>query len=84
MDEIILKKITKEIEQKYDCKVLNIRYDQLLSLCITAKMQFNEDFLYKPFDNMPKPDYISFSDRTISITKRVDLFECVKNTANLN
>jgi len=84
MDKLTLKRITKEIEEKYDCKVISIRYVQLLSLCVTATMQFNKDFLYKPFDKMPKPNYISFSERNISITKRVDLFECVKNFTNLN
>jgi hypothetical protein len=85
MDKIILKNITKEIEEKHNCKVVNIRYAHLLSLCIVAKIQFNEDFHYEPeWLKYYSISTICFSEKSINITRRVDLFECVKNTANLN
>jgi hypothetical protein len=84
MDELILKKISAEIEQKYNCKVISITYAQLLSLCVRCKIQFNDDFVYKPFEVLPKPDTIVFSERSISFTKRVDLFDCIKQGSHLN
>lgn len=84
MEELILKNISSEIEKKYNCKVMSIRYAQLLSLCVMVKIQFNDDFLYKPFDDMPKPETICFSERSMNFTKRVDLFDCVKNNINSN
>lgn len=83
MKEDLLKNISKEIEQKYDCKVVSIRYAELLSLCVNVKIKMNEDFIYKPFENMPTPDTICFSEKTLSFYRRVDLFDCVKNN-NLN
>lgn len=81
----ILKAISKEIETKYNCKVISIDFAQLLSLCVRVKIQFNDDFIYRPFEQMPKPDTICFSDRTVIFVKRVDLFECVqKKTIELN
>ena len=85
MDEIILKNIAKEIEEKHDCKVLNIKYAQLLSLCIMAKIQFNEDFHYQPeWLKHYSISTICFSEKSINITRRVDLFDCVKDMAKLN
>lgn len=78
-DNIILKLIAKEIEEKHNCKVLDIRFAQLLSLCVLFKIQFNDNFLYKPFENLPTPDTICFSDRSATFVRRVDLFDCVKN-----
>ena len=80
MNEIILKQISAEIEQKFDCKVVDIRFAQLLSLCIMAKIKFNEDFHYEPeWLKYYSISTICFSERTINITRRVDLFDCVKN-----
>jgi hypothetical protein len=79
MDELLLKNISDEIEKKYNCKVLDISFAQLLSLCVMFKVQFNDDFLYKPFDDLSKPDTICFSEKSARFTKRVDLFDCVKN-----
>jgi hypothetical protein len=85
MDEIILKNITKEIEEKHNCKVVHIKYAQLLSLCIMAKIQFNEDFHYEPeWLKYYSISTICFSEKSINITRRVDLFDCVKKAANLN
>lgn len=79
MDELILKQISDEIEAKFDCKVIDIRFAQLISLCVNFKIKFNEDFIYKPFEGLPSPDMICFSEKTASFYKRVDLFDCVKN-----
>lgn len=85
MDEIILKNISEEIEEKHDCKVLNIRYAQLLSLCVIAKIQFNKDFHYEPkWLNHYSISTICFSEKSIQITRRADLFDCVKKNVNLN
>jgi len=85
MDEIILNKIKEEIEQKHNCKVVHIKYAQLMSLCIMAKIEFNEDFHYKPeWLKYYSISTICFSEKSINITRRVDLFDCVKETANLN
>lgn len=84
MDAFILKEIAKEIEQKWNCKVMSIRYAQLLSLCVMFKVQFNDDFLYKPFEGLSTPSTICFSEKSANFTKRVDLFECVKKDARLN
>ena len=84
ISDLVLKNISNEIEQKYECKVLSIYYAQLLSLCVMVKIQFKDDFLYKPFEDMPTPETICFSERTVSFARRVDLFECVKNIGSLN
>lgn len=69
MEEALLKNIAKEIELKYNCCVLQIRYAQLLSLCVDVKIRFDEDFVYKPFEDMPVPYTICFSERTVSFYK---------------
>lgn len=85
MDKTILKLISKEIEQKHNCKVIDIDYAQLLSLCIRAKIKFNEDFHYEPeWLKYYSISTICFSEKTISIVRRVDLFDCVKINAKLN
>ena len=85
MGEVILQKIKKEIEEKHDCEVVSIRYAKLLSLCISAKIKFKEDFHYEPeWLKYYSISTICFSERTINITRRVDLFDCVKEKARLN
>lgn len=85
MDEFVLKQIAKEIEQKHNCKVVTIHYAELLSLCIMAKIQFVEDFHYQPeWLKQYSISAICFSEKTIHITRRVDLFDCVKKNVNLN
>jgi hypothetical protein len=84
MEDLILKLISKEIEEKYNCKVISIRIVRILSLCVDFKVQFNDDFLYKPFEDLPKPEMICFSDKTASFYKRVDLFDSVKNYSKNN
>jgi hypothetical protein len=84
MNKMLLKNISAEIERKYDCKVLSISYAQLLSLCVSVKIQFHEDFIYKPFEGLASPSTICFSERSINFTKRVDLFDCVQKESRLN
>jgi hypothetical protein len=84
MEDIILKRISQEIEMKYNCKVLSISYAQLLSLCVMVKVQFNDDFLYQPFNDMPKAETICFSERSMMFYKRVDLFNSIKKDAANN
>lgn len=78
-DNVILNAIAKEIEQKHNCEVLDISFAQILSLCVRYKVRFKDDFLFRPFENLPDPDTICFSDRTATFLRRVDLFDCVKN-----
>lgn len=81
IDNIILKAIAKEIEEDYDCEVIDISFAQLISLCVYYKVKFNSDFHYKPFEDMPKPETLCFSQKTASFYRRVDLFKCVKEQA---
>jgi hypothetical protein len=83
-EKYILNLISKEIEQKYECKVVRISFAQLLSLCVSFKVVFNDDFLYKPFPGLPTPETICFSKKSATFFKRVDLFECMKNIAKNN
>lgn len=80
----ILDLISKEIEKKYECKVVSISFAELLSLCVRFKIVFNDDFLYKPFTELPTPETICFSEKSAIFFKRVDLFECMKNIAKNN
>ena len=85
MNELILKEISKEIERKHNCKVVSIHYAELLSLCVMAKIQFNEDFHYDPeWIKYYSISTICFSEKTINFTRRVDLFDCVKKNSHLN
>jgi hypothetical protein len=84
MDEM-LENIKNEIEQTLNCVVVNIKYVQLISLCIMAKIKFNEDFHYNPiWLNRFSINAVCFSEKSIHITRRVDLFDCVKEISNLN
>lgn len=82
-EKIILEVITKEIEQKYNCKVLSIRFVEILSMCVMFKVQFNEDFIYKTdfIQRYGTPSTICFSEKSMSFTYRVDLFDCMKDYA---
>ncbi len=83
-DEILLKMISQEIEKHLNCKILSINFANLLSLCVMFKVQFNEDFIYKPSFKYGNPSTICFSDKTMNFTYRVDLFECIKHLSVLN
>lgn len=84
VNNLLLEKIKQEIEQKHNCKVIHISYAELLSLCVMAKIQFNEDFHYEPKWLDYSISTICFSEKTIHITRRVDLFDCIKNDVKLN
>lgn len=50
-----------------------------------VKIQFNDDFLYKPFsEGLPSPETICFSEKSMTFFRRVDLFDCVKNGIKYN
>ena len=83
--EYILKLISQEIEEKHNCKVVNIHFAELLSWCVMAKIKFNEDFHYEPeWLKYYSISTICFSEKSINITRRVDLFECVKKLSKSN
>lgn len=80
----LLKKITQEIEQRFNCKVIDI------SLCliigtpnVQVKIKYNDDFIYKPCENWT-PDSICFSERSVRFFRRIDFFECVKKSITQN
>jgi len=86
-NKTVLKLITKELEGKYDCKVISINETECLGTPnVNFKIKFNEDYLYKPeiFRGMPYPEYICFSEKTMMFQKRIDLFDCMKNYASFN
>jgi len=83
-EKILLDLIQKEIEEKMDCKVVSIRFAQILSWCVRYKAIFNEDFLYEPKFKLGSPETICFSERSMNFTYRVDLFDCMKKNAELN
>lgn len=82
--KMILNGIAKEIESKHNCKVIDIDFAQLLSLCVRVKVKFNDDVIYKPFEDLPNLLFICFSERTVIFHRRVDLFDFVKNNSNQN
>lgn len=85
MDDLILEEIANEIKEKHNCNILSIRYIELLRLCVMAKIQFNDDFHYQPeWLKNYSISTICFSEKSIIIIKRVDLFDCVKKNCHLN
>ena len=78
-NDLLLRDIQNEIEREFDCEVVSISYAKLLSLCVMVKVKFKEDFIYKPFSELPKPETICFSERTIMFYRRVDLFKSSEN-----
>ena len=86
-NKIILNLIKKEIEEKYECEVITIRETECLGTPnVNFKIKFNEDFLYRNeiFRDMPYPEYVCFSEKTMMFQKRTDLFECMKEYASFN
>jgi hypothetical protein len=85
MNDVILQKIRKEIEGKYNCRVVSIGYFKLISLCIIANIQFNDDIQYQPgWLKYFSIESLCFSEKSIRVIRRVDLFDCVKENSNLN
>ena len=84
-EKYILKLIKQEIEEKHNCKVISIRIAELLSLCIMAKIQFEDDFHYEPkWLKHYSISTICFSEKSINFVRRVDLFDCIKELSNKN
>lgn len=84
MEKHLLDMITKEIEQRFDCKVLDISLCSIIgTLNVQVKIQYNGDFVYKPCENWT-PDSICFSERSVRFFRRIDFFECVKKISTSN
>lgn len=84
MEQIILEKISKEIEQRFNCKVLDISMCSFLGTPnVQCKIQYNEDFVYKPCEHWTI-EYICFSEKSVKFFRRIDFFNCMKNTSSLN
>lgn len=80
----LIKIITEEIEQRFNCKVDHISICEIIGTPnVHVKIKYNEDFVYKPCENWT-PESICFSERSVRFFRRVDFFECVKNLAKNN
>lgn len=82
MEEIILQKITQEIEKRFICKVISISLCSIIgTLNVMCKIKYNDDFIYKPCENWT-PDSICFSERLVTFTRRIDFFNCMKENSS--
>lgn len=80
----MLQAISKEIEQRFNCKVIYISLCTIINTPnVQVKIQYNEDFVYKPNEHWTI-DSICFSERSVRFFRRVDFFDCVKNIPTLN
>jgi hypothetical protein len=84
MEKHLLKIISAEIEQRFDCKVIDISLCSIIGTPnVQVKIQYNGDFIYKPCENWT-PDSIVFSERSVRFFRRIDFFECVKKLGVAN
>ena len=84
MEKIILQKITKEIEERFNCKVVSIHMCSFLGTPnVQCKISYNEDFIYKPFEHWTI-NSIVFSEKSVTFFRRIDFFDCMKNIGALN
>lgn len=73
-----MKIISDEIEQRFDCKVIDISICSIIGTAnVQVKIQYNSDFIYKPCEHWTI-DSICFSERSVRFFRRIDFFECVK------
>lgn len=85
MEQHLLKIITEEIEQRFECKVISISICSIIGTPnVRVKVQFNEDFVWRPNEELGKFETIVFSERSASFFRRVDFFECVKKLSKEN
>lgn len=83
-EKILLKLISKEIEKRFECKVMHISFCSILGTPnIMCKIQYNDDFVYKPCEHWT-PTTICFSERSVNFMRRVDFFDCMKDVVKLN
>ena len=80
----VLKEITKELERRFECKVMSINLCSILGTPnVMCKIQYNGDFVYKPCEHWTITT-ICFSERSVYFTRRIDFFECMKKLTNNN
>lgn len=77
-EKYLLKIISKEIEERFKCRVIDI------SLCfiigtpnVQVRIQYNDDFVYKPNEHWTI-ESIVFSEKSVRFFRRIDFFDCVK------
>lgn len=84
MEKHLMKIISAEIEQRFDCKVIDISLCSIIGTTnVQVKIQYNGDFVYKPCENWT-PESIVFSERSVRFFRRIDFFESVKNLGASN
>lgn len=85
MEQHLLKIISEEIEQRFECKVMSISIQNILGTPnVQVKAQFNEDVLWRPNRELGVFESIVFSERSARFFRRVDFFECVKKLSKEN
>lgn len=84
VEKHLLDLISKEIEQRFDCKVMDISLCSIIGTTnVQVKIQYDGDFVYKPCENWT-PDSICFSERSVRFFRRIDFFDCVKQISTSN
>ncbi|MCA0381695.1 MAG: hypothetical protein LCH58_06010 [Bacteroidetes bacterium] len=74
----LLKIISAEIEQRFNCKVVDISLCSIIgTVNVQVKIQYNDDFVYKPNEHWTI-ESIVFSEKCVRFFRRIDFFECVK------
>jgi hypothetical protein len=80
----ILTLVSKEIEERFKCKVISINLTGILGTPnVYCKIIYNDDFIYKPCEHFT-PETIVFSERSVTFFRRLDYFNSAKKIANLN
>lgn len=83
-EKYLLQIISAEIEQRFDCKVIDISLCYIIGTPnVQVKIIYNSDFVYKPCENWT-PDSICFSEKSVRFFRRIDFFECIKNIGKSN
>jgi hypothetical protein len=78
MTKHLLKIISKEIEERFKCKVISIELCHIIGTPnVHCKIQYEDDFIYKPNEHWTI-DSIVFSEKSVRFFRRIDFFECVK------
>ncbi len=77
-EEYLLKIISDEIEQRFNCKVITISLCQIINTPnVQVKIEYKDDFIYKPCEHWTI-ESIVFSEKSVRFFRRIDFFECVK------
>ena len=84
LEENLLKIISEEIEQRFNCKVISISLCSIIGTPnVMVKISYNDDFVYKPNEHWTI-DSIIFSEKSVRFFRRIDFFDCVKKLSTLN